>query len=388
MNVAVAREGAAVRRPSVLLLVNGPGELWGWGRPLAAALRRQGMEVRLRLLPCQFAGGEEGLLLARLPEVRGEGPEGLLPFLLRGGSSPPAAVVQLGGDLWSGRVVAGRWHVPLICYTYGFKKGLASCDLVATAYGTMAEGFRGVRCEVVGDLVADALTMDQGPSPWPSETLRRQEICRLALFPGSRPAIRQEALRFLRRLVEMLRREGPEVFPVAVLSPAVGDGEAEQWREGGMVPCRSGAGTVLPGADLAVTQPGTNTLELLHCATPGLVVVPDAFLDKIPLGGVAGLAVRLPVLGPALRRRALARWQGKFLAWPNRLAGREILRELVGAVTPESLARQVGELWARAEERASMTKSLQALSGDSATRGGSGAAAHLAARIGEMVKIK
>ena len=49
MNVAVAREGAAVRRPSVLLLVNGPGELWGWGRPLAAALRRQGMEVRLRL---------------------------------------------------------------------------------------------------------------------------------------------------------------------------------------------------------------------------------------------------------------------------------------------------------------------------------------------------
>ena len=83
MNVAVAREGAAVRRPSVLLLVNGPGELWGWGRPLAAALRRQGMEVRLRLLPCQFAGGEEGLLLARLPEGRGEGPEGLLPFPLR-----------------------------------------------------------------------------------------------------------------------------------------------------------------------------------------------------------------------------------------------------------------------------------------------------------------
>ena len=365
----------------VLLLVNGPGELWGWGRPLAAALRRRGLEVRLRLLPCQFAGGEERLLLDRLPSVRGEGPEGYAAFFLRGGT-PAAAVVQLGGELDVGRRVAKRWKVPLVCYTYGFKRGIERCDLVATAFNPMAAGFNGVRCEVVGDLVADALTLDRGPSPWDEAPFRGKNHCRLALFPGSRPAIRREARGFLQRLVEALRREGGDFFPVAVLSPAVDDAEAEQWREGGMLPWRGGAGTVLPGAHMALTQPGTNTLELLHCATPGLVVVPDEFFDKIPLGGVAGLAKSLPGLGSFLRRRALDRWRGKFLSWPNRLARREILWEAVGAVTSESLARRVRELWTDEVGREKMTRSLRELAEEIGP--GAGAADRLAERIGEM----
>lgn len=372
----------------ILLLVNGPGELWGWGRPLAAALGRRGLDVHLRLLPCQFAGGEERLLLERLASVRGEGPEGYASFLLRGGT-PPAAVVQLGGEIWGGRRVAKRWGVPLICYTYGFKRGLEGCDLVATAFDAMAAGLRGARCEVVGDLVADALAMDRGASPWNQAPLRGEELCRLVLFPGSRPAIRREALNFLRRMVARLREGGTEVFPVAVLSPAVDDAEAERWREGGMFPWRSGAGTALPGAHLAVTQPGTNTLELLHCATPGIVVVPDEFLDKVPLGGIAGLVARLPGVGPLLRRRALARWRGKFLSWPNRLAQREILWEAVGSVTPESLARRVSELWIGKTERENMTRSLRELRENAGGRFFEGGAAeHLAAKIAEMAAVR
>ena len=133
---------------------------------------------------------------------------------------------------------------------------------------------------------------------------------------------------------------------------------------------------------MALTQPGTNTLELLHCATPGLVVVPDEFFDKIPLGGVAGLAKSLPGLGSFLRRRALDRWRGKFLSWPNRLARREILWEAVGAVTSESLARRVRELWTDEVGREKMTRSLRELAEEIGP--GAGAADRLAERIGEM----
>ena len=43
----------------VTVLANGPGELWGWARPVVKELKRDGHEVDLVLLPCQFASGAE-----------------------------------------------------------------------------------------------------------------------------------------------------------------------------------------------------------------------------------------------------------------------------------------------------------------------------------------
>ncbi len=42
----------------IVLLTNGPGELWGWVRPFAAELLRRCWDVSLRILPCQFASGK------------------------------------------------------------------------------------------------------------------------------------------------------------------------------------------------------------------------------------------------------------------------------------------------------------------------------------------
>ena len=41
------------------LLTNGPGELWGWVRPLLRELGKRGISATIALLPCQFACGEE-----------------------------------------------------------------------------------------------------------------------------------------------------------------------------------------------------------------------------------------------------------------------------------------------------------------------------------------
>ena len=90
----------------IALLTNGPGELWGWVRPFAAELLRRRWDVSLRILPCQFASGEERRIALSLgiPDVTG--PESPLRTALslrkfgKGANEPPPeAVVQLGGDL-------------------------------------------------------------------------------------------------------------------------------------------------------------------------------------------------------------------------------------------------------------------------------------------------
>ena len=62
---------------SVLLLANGPGELWGWVRPVAAELKRRSRKVSLLLLPCQFASGEERRVAESLAPDELRGPSGL-----------------------------------------------------------------------------------------------------------------------------------------------------------------------------------------------------------------------------------------------------------------------------------------------------------------------
>ena len=45
----------------LVLVSNGPGELYTWVRPVLAELRRQAPErrVSISLIPCQFASGHE-----------------------------------------------------------------------------------------------------------------------------------------------------------------------------------------------------------------------------------------------------------------------------------------------------------------------------------------
>jgi len=105
-------------------------------------------------------------------------------------------------------------------------------------------------------------------------------------------------------------------------------------------------GSILSGADLVVTQPGTNTLELTYSLVPGIVAVPFAFLRQIPLPGFLGFLGSIPLAGPVLKEKVFRkRSEGRgFLAWPNRLAGREIMPEMVGDIAAADVADQAVEL--------------------------------------------
>lgn len=328
------------------LLVNGPGELWGWARPLGRELVRRNWDVTLQLLPCPFASGREASAASSLGFRKVEPPQPPLSMVRSLGREGTDAVIQLGGDLFWGRFCASRTGAPLGCYSYGFKQGMGHCSRVWTAYPFMANSLeaKGVSPVLTGDLVRDGLAMDRGNSPW-----TRDSGPRLAIFPGSRPAIREKARDYLSSLVKALRCKIPTLEWISLLSPFSDEEELSRWSREGLNPTRQGAGTVLPGATLALTQPGTNTLELMHCRTPGVVAVPFHFIRQVPLSGIKGMVASLPLIGGPLKEAYLKRLSRKagFLSWPNRMAGTEILWETIGELPPgeasEFLCRCLGD---------------------------------------------
>ena len=321
----------------ILLLANGPGELWCWVRPMIPALGERGFEASLRLLPCQYASGKEKDIAGGMVEGGVEPPMSVFAALAgkRGGGYD--AVLQLGGDLLFGLAFSARNRAPLFCYTYAPKPLLNRCDGVFSAFDGACQFEGAVRDKllVVGDLVADALAMDGSEFRW---TPGRSP--RIVLFPGSRGEIRSAALPFITELAGRIKERLPQSEIVVVLSPFSEPWEEEKWRSLGLRAVAAPTGSILKGADFAVTQPGTNTLELAYSLVPGIVVVPFAFLRRIPLPGFLGLLGSLPVAGPALKERILRRRNGDkgFLAWPNRIAGREVMPEMVGDITAADVA--------------------------------------------------
>ncbi len=188
----------------------------------------------------------------------------------------------------------------------------------------------------------------------------------MLFLPGSRPPIRRAALPWLAAARAALRARLPEAEVRTLFPPFVPEAELREWDDAGLRPVRAPAGLVMRDADFALTQPGTNNFELMHCGVPSLVVAPESFLDLIPIAGLRGVLASLPLVGRGLRRaaarRILNRWNG-VIALPNRLTDRRVMDELYGDVTPEQTASRMAEDLSDAEGLARAREELLALSG-------------------------
>ncbi|HOC82079.1 MAG: lipid-A-disaccharide synthase [Synergistales bacterium] len=362
----------------VLLLANGPGELWCWARPMIPALGERGFDVSLRLLPCQYASGNEKDIAGGMVKGGVDPPMSVFAALAGKKGIGYDAILQLGGDLLFGLAFSARNRAPLFCYTYGPKPLLNRCDEVFSAFEGTCQFGGAVRDKllIVGDLVADALAMDGNGFRWTPGGGPR-----IVLFPGSRRVIRSAALPFIRDLAGRIRERLPRSETVVALSPFSEPGEEEKWRSLGLRAVASPTGSILKGADLAVTQPGTNTLELAYSLVPGIVAVPFAFLRQVPLPGLLGLLGSLPVAGPALKERILRGRSGErgFLAWPNRIAGREILPEMVGDISAVEVADRAVALLGDEDGLRGIRTGLEGIPRSP------GAAGRIAARISGLV---
>ena len=355
----------------VALLTNGPGELQGWTRPLAAELALRGHSVTLWILPCQYASGRERAIAGSMDVDAVIGPLSFSATLREMSRRSADVVAQLGGDLLFGRFLSRRHGARFLCYAYGPKSGMKWCDIVATAFPHMAEKLRKRHRSVflTGDLVRDAVGMRDAAERM--DPAKRDAAMRIIVFPGSRKGIRDASFPFVKDVFRGVRKEFPDIAVRALLFPFAEREEYAHWKDAGLEPTDASSAEAMEWADLAVTQPGTNTLELMHRRVPFLVVAPFSFIPHIPVSGIVNVLRRLPggerlVKWSLLRKKRAA----SFLSWPNRIAGRDVVREMVGDVTPEDVADALRFLIREPERRNAIRSELarlSALGGDRAS---------------------
>jgi lipid-A-disaccharide synthase len=375
-------------------IVNGPGELCGWLLPAVEHLKARAPDMRITavITPCQYASGRERDVAAASPAI--DEVVTFASFVRRSWANRPARgqsadtlVVHFGGDPFYSRVAGALSRAPV--WRFGTsaagrrwtKRFLVPDDRIRTKL--IRQGVAADRITVVGQIVVDSVlpAQSQPRHPEPGPVVGE----RVLLLPGSRLFELERMVPFFARVIdETLSRRPGTVFAMSLSSfvtraqfrthalaascdvvesgPDLWLGTPRGYRcrvlEGGW---HAAAG---PEA-LAVTLPGTNTLQLAALGTPMLVLLPLNWGERIPLDGLLGLL--LPVALPfGLVKRYLVRAMAsrvRYLALPNILASERIVPEMRGVLQPPAVAEAVAALMADSERRAAMSARLRDVAG-------------------------
>jgi hypothetical protein len=388
----------------IILVSNGPGELTTWVRPLARELHRiqplrplvagAPTSLQLLLVPCPNATGQEervargwGLFERVLPAGRFWG---LLLRPRRQGPWPRRGVVVfLGGDQFWTVLLSARLGYRHLTYAEWVARWPQWNDRIATMGPTasrrLAPRWRG-RAREVGDLMADLSAAARRDTPLPAGEW-------VALLPGSKRAKLQVGVPFLLEVVDRLAALRPGcrfLLPVAPTTSidellafaapsnpiARSYGTRPPERQGDLLVTAAGtkirlleespAHGALSQCQLALTTVGANTAELGALGLPMIVLVPTQHLGVMQAwDGWMGLLARLPLLRRLLGV-ALTAWRMRnrgFLAWPNISAGRAVVPERVGAITPQQIAAEAADWLGHPDRLAGMAEDLRSLRG-------------------------
>ena len=406
---------------------NGPGELSTWVRPLALGLHRQWPlrplaaapgALHLVLVPCPNGTGREQRVAADWGLFEGITPaRRFWGLLLRPGRWGPwprrGVVVFLGGDQFWTVLLSARLGYRHLTYAEWLARWPRWNDRIAAmgpqAAERLAPRWR-PRCTVVGDLMVDLGERARREAPLPAGEW-------VALLPGSKRAKLLVGVPFLLETADRLAALRPGCRFLLPLAPTTGLAELLQcagatnpiarcYGSGVPRPLPStllesdGMALVTPAGTrielarsapahgplsqcaLALTTVGANTAELAALGVPMLVLVPTQHPEVMRAwDGLAGGLARLPGLGMLLGR-ALTAWRLRrrtLLALPNIHAGRQLVPERVGAISPAQIASESVDWLSRPERLEALRQDLRRL------RGEGGAVAALVALVRELL---
>jgi len=292
-------------------------------------------------------------------------------------------VVFLGGDQFWSVLLSARLGYRHITYAEWVARWPRWNDRIAAMAPAVRDQlprrFRS-RCRVVGDLMADLSSHAREEAPLPSGEW-------VALLPGSKPAKLSVGVPFLLETADRLAAQRPGCRFLLPVAPTTTVEDLERYASrsnpiaawydtdiASIEPARSGEGLrriitrhgteihlqenppahgALSQCQLALTTVGANTAELGALGVPMIVLVPTQHLGVMQAwDGWLGLLARLP----GLRRLIgllLSAWRLRnhgLMAWPNISAGRMVVPERVGPITPEQIALEA-ESWLATPDR-------------------------------------
>ncbi len=407
----------------VVLVSNGPGELATWVKPLADYLhenlalrprvRTSSTGLRLVLVPCPNSTGQEAEVASewgQFEQIKKAG--NFWKLLLRPRKYGPwpskGVVVFLGGDQFWTVLLSARLGYRHLTYAEWVARWPGWNDRIAAMSSKVRNDLKTrhrKRCVVVGDLMADLSSISRAEAPLPQGEW-------IALLPGSKKSKLAVGVPFLLEAADRIANKRPGCNFLLIVAPTTNISEIQKfislrnpisnfysssieaiYPENSSEPWRSlktKAGTriflqekypahaPLSQCDLALTTVGANTAELGALGVPMIVIVPTQHLIVMQAwDGFLGILARLPGLRWCLGV-LISAWRLKnqgFLAWPNISAGRMVVPERIGKISPEEIAKEASEWLSSPRRLIGQKEDLQSL------RGAPGAVSALAEEV-------
>ncbi len=379
---------------AVVFLVNGPGELWSITRPVISSLLDKGFsDIFLWILPCQFASGFEREVALKEFSKKIEGVIGPFNFFrtiyemwLFSKKNSVGLIFQTGGDPFFGRMLRLFTGAKWWAYSYSPFYGHFKADKVLCPYcfdKKRHSKIVGVKLDVVSDFFRDEDDVEGSffeVCCGDKDVLNRVYKPTILYIPGSRANIRKNAFLYIKQIIYHLK-EKKEYGHIILLSPFISEAELsfiatdDLFKQRGVVLCRGDIPSVWRYVDFCLTQPGTNTIELMYAGIPTVVAVPFALVEHISLVGPLGLLFELfPKIGSKLKRTYIKkRLSSKsfYLSWPNKLTNKAIFKELVGDYTPYDIACELFDFIEDKDGVDILKKQLNSLKKDLLSKGSS-----------------
>ena len=119
---------------------------------------------------------------------------------------------------------------------------------------------------------------------------------------------------------------------------------------------------LMKNADLALTIPGTNTLELGIAGVPSIICLPLQKMELIPIENPLRYLEHLPIIGKPLKRKLVEAYLSRFsyFSLPNMIADEAIQLELRGDLTVGQISAAALQLLERPSERQRIKARLEA----------------------------
>jgi len=360
----------------IAFTVNGPGEVAGWLRPLLRSLygRLPDFHAYVFLVPDDYASGFEAQIVRdAFPQAHVFEPGAYVKFALgaslAGAPSSVDAVQYLGGDLLHAARVHGRLGGRAATYKFSrpryrklFDRAFAVDE--RNARELAAGGIPAERVAIVGNLAIDGALFEAELVP---ERGAPQDG--ILIMPGSRPYEIENLIPFYFAVALRIRRERPEIPIAFAITPFTSRARVRAAIEGGghprmfgtrgrLIDIDGGEYLTTPSQDVAIplvrnalaaakrarlvlTIPGTKTIELAALGTPAVTITPLNAPEVVTINGPLTYLNRLPLVGVSLKRAVAVGVSRRFRyhTQPNMDAGRSLLREMHGTVTPGRVAR-------------------------------------------------
>ncbi len=359
-----------------ILVSNGPGELYTWVKPILKELKQNYPEIDISicLIPCQFASGDEYKIAQEFSPKNISSVKEFMKFLTTGklpeglGKSKDGFVISLGGNANFAIKLAEKLNYKSYYYSFNpfwnkkLTRAFAHDEKRLKKMKRLAA--KNNQVLLVGNLVADAVSLE--------ENIEISGNPKILLFAGSRNLHSISLIPLIIGVADILGqnyKNASFIWPVSGLlsKETIEQGIAGTSKDvlGGMSGIQQDNYIISPNgikiemlneqkryaymksADLAITIPGTNTLELGISGLPAIVILPVNKLEHIPLEGLGQWLGYIPLVGKYLKRYSVKLFLDGLkipFSLPNRFSGQDLMLELKGKISPERVAEQAIKL--------------------------------------------